>query len=154
MAASLEDWSSFGRGFGLKMLSSLYDFGMHIGVAFQLKDDLLDVYGDAEVFGKNIGGDILCNKKTYMLIKALEHANADQHDQLNSWINAETFQPAEKIAAVTELYDRIGVKAVCENKMCGILATGQWKACAVVSIAEEKKEELKKMIENLMHREV
>lgn len=58
----------------------LYDFGMHIGVAFQLKDDLLDVYGNAKVFGKNIGGDILCNKKTYMLIKALEHANADQHN--------------------------------------------------------------------------
>ena len=116
---------------------------MHIGVAFQLKDDLLDVYGNAKVFGKNIGGDILCNKKTYMLIKALEHANADQHNQLNSWINAETFQPAEKIAAVTELYDRI---LEYSNRAM--------ESLAAVSIAEEKKEELKKIIENLIHREV
>jgi geranylgeranyl diphosphate synthase type II len=100
---------------------------------------LLDVYGNAKVFGKNIGGDILCNKKTYMLIKALEHANADQHNQLNSWINAETFQPAEKIAAVTELYDRIGVKAVCENKILEY-SNRAMESLAAVSIAEEKTE--------------
>ena len=131
----------------------LYDFGMHIGVAFQLKDDFLDVYGNAKVFGKNIGGDILCNKKTYMLIKALEHANAEQRDQLNGWINAENFQPAEKIAAVTELYDRIGVKEICEDKMSEY-SNRAMESLAAVSLAEEKKEELKKIIENLMHREV
>ena len=131
----------------------LYDFGIKMGLAFQLQDDYLDVYGDSKVFGKNIGGDILCNKKTYMLIKALEHANADQHNQLNSWINAETFQPAEKIAAVTELYDRIGVKAVCENKILEY-SNRAMESLAAVSIAEEKKEELKKIIENLIHREV
>ena len=87
-----------------------------------------------------------------MLIKALEHANADQHNQLNSWINAETFQPAEKIAAVTELYDRIGVKAVCENKILSI-ATGQWKALQL-SVLQKKKRRTEKIIENLIHREV
>ena len=88
-----------------------------------------------------------------MLIKALEHANADQHNQLNSWINAETFQPAEKIAAVTELYDRIGVKAVCENKILEY-SNRAMESLAAVSIAKEKKEELKKIIENLIYREV
>lgn len=73
-----------------------------------------------------------------MLIKALEHANADQHNQLNSWINAETFQPAEKIAAVTELYDRIGVKAVCENKILEY-SNRAMESLAAVSIAEEKR---------------
>ncbi|MFR8554230.1 MAG: polyprenyl synthetase family protein [Bacteroides cellulosilyticus] len=101
LAASLKIGAMFGWSTPVEDAERLYDFGMQIGVAFQLQDDLLDVYGDPAVFGKNIGGDILCNKKTYMLIKALEHANADQHKQLNSWINAETFQPAEKIAAVT-----------------------------------------------------
>lgn len=152
LAASLKIGARLG-GASVEDADRLYDFGMHIGVAFQLKDDLLDVYGNAKVFGKNIGGDILCNKKTYMLIKALEHANADQHNQLNSWINAETFQPAEKIAAVTELYDRIGVKAVCENKILEY-SNRAMESLAAVSIAEEKKEELKKIIENLIHREV
>ena len=90
---------------------------MNLGVAFQLKDDFLDVYGDAAVFGKNIGGDILCDKKTYMLIKAFEHADAGQLDCLNAWVGAVSFNPEEKIAAVTELYDRIGVKELCEKKM-------------------------------------
>ena len=75
---------------------NLYHFGMHIGVAFQLQDDLLDVYGDPEVFGKKIGGDILCNKKTYMLIKALEHADEKQQEELNRWLNAENFSTSRK----------------------------------------------------------
>lgn len=77
---------------------------------------MLDVYGDAAVFGKNIGGDILCNKKTYMLIKALDHADKEQLSQLEHWITIADFNPVEKIAAVTDLYNQIGVKGLCENK--------------------------------------
>lgn len=77
----------------------------------------------------------------------------EQRSQLNRWINAETFQPAEKIAAVTELYDRIGVKEICENKMSEY-SNRAMESLAAVGIAEEKKEELRKIIENLMHREV
>lgn len=88
-----------------------------------------------------------------MLIKVLEHADAEQRDQLNGWINAENFQPAEKIAAVTELYDRIGVKEICEDKMAEY-SNRAMESLAAVSLAGEKKEELKKIIENLMHREV
>lgn len=131
----------------------LYDFGVNVGVAFQLKDDLLDVYGNPEVFGKNIGGDILCNKKTYMLIMALQHANAEQRSLLEQWINAETFQQSEKIAAVTELYNQIGVKGICESKMKEY-SNRAMECLKSVSVADEKKEELKKIIDNLMHREV
>ncbi len=75
------------------MRSSCMILACNLGVAFQLKDDFLDVYGDAAVFGKNIGGDILCNKKTYMLIKAFEHADEEQLTRLNAWVDADAFQP-------------------------------------------------------------
>ena len=93
----------------------LYQLGERIGLAFQLQDDLLDVYGDFETFGKRIGGDILCNKKTYLLINALLGADESQRSELLAWINAVDFVEEEKIAAVTRIYDAIGVRALCEN---------------------------------------
>jgi geranylgeranyl diphosphate synthase type II len=93
----------------------LYRFGESVGLAFQLQDDMLDVYGDFETFGKKIGGDILCNKKTYLLIKALEGANEEQRAELESWINATEYDPEEKISAVTRLYNEIGVRAICQD---------------------------------------
>jgi geranylgeranyl diphosphate synthase type II len=93
----------------------LYRFGESIGLAFQLQDDMLDVYGDFETFGKRIGGDILCNKKTYLLIKAMEGADENQHSQLVKWIEAEEYNPEEKVAAVTSLYNEIGVRQICED---------------------------------------
>ena len=74
----------------------LYEFGVKMGLAFQLQDDYLDVYGNPEVFGKNVGGDILCNKKTYMLITALELADDQQRQELNHWLTATDYVPAEK----------------------------------------------------------
>ena len=96
LATSLKIGARLG-GSSLEDAERLYDFGMNLGVAFQLKDDLLDVYGDTAVFGKNIGGDILCNKKTYLLIKAFEHADEGQLGQLNAWVDAQSFDPAEKL---------------------------------------------------------
>ena len=93
----------------------LYRFGESIGLAFQLQDDLLDVYGDFESFGKRIGGDILCNKKTYLLIKALEGANETQRKELETWITASEYDADEKVAAVTALYNQIGVRQLCEE---------------------------------------
>ena len=93
----------------------LYRFGESIGLAFQLQDDMLDVYGNFETFGKRIGGDILCNKKTYLLIKALEGADENQHSQLVKWIEAEEYDSEEKVAAVTSLYNEIGVRQICED---------------------------------------
>lgn len=115
-----------------------------MGVAFQLKDDLLDVYGDAAVFGKNIGGDILCNKKTYMLIKALDHADKEQLSQLEHWITIADFNPVEKIAAVTDLYNQIGVKGLCENKMVEY-SDKAMGSLAAVSVSDEKKKSWKNL---------
>ena len=93
----------------------LYRFGENLGLAFQLQDDMLDVYGNFETFGKKIGGDILCNKKTYLLIKALEGADVQQRKELEGWINATEYVPEEKVAAVTALYNAIGVRSVCND---------------------------------------
>ena len=79
----------------------LYEFGVKMGLAFQLQDDFLDVYGDPKVFGKNIGGDILCNKKTFMLITALSQANEAQRTELEKWLAAYDYVPEEKISEVT-----------------------------------------------------
>lgn len=95
----------------------LYQFGVNIGLAFQLKDDYLDVYGDSAVFGKNIGGDILNNKKTYMLINALRLSEGKDREELLSWISAKEYNPEEKIRCVTDIYTRSGIKELCEGKM-------------------------------------
>ena len=97
--------------------SKLRNFGIHMGIGFQLKDDLLDVYGDQEKFGKQVGGDIIANKKTFLLIKALELANSDEKNALNQLIENKNFNPTEKVAAVKAIYDEIGIKELTEEKM-------------------------------------
>ncbi len=131
---------------------ALYDFGMNMGVAFQLQDDWLDVYGDPAVFGKNIGGDILCNKKTYLLIKAAERADADQRAQLEAWVDAVSFDPNEKIEAVTTLYNQLGVRELCREKI-GEYTRRAKVSLAAVNVAAEKKRELEKLLNDLMCRE-
>ena len=96
---------------------NLYKFGELIGLAFQLQDDYLDVYGDAKVFGKKIGGDITSNKKTYMLINAFNMANDIQRKELDSLIGAEDFDRDEKIASVTRLYNEIGIDKLAQKKI-------------------------------------
>lgn len=139
-------------GAGEEDAQNLYDFGIHIGLAFQLKDDLLDVYGDEATFGKKIGGDILCNKKTYLLIHALELAEGNDAIELQKWLNTndETTNNL-KISAVTELYNKLGVKAICEDKMQDFYT----KAIANlenVSVADNKKQELRNLAAILMLR--
>ena len=131
----------------------LYDFGVNLGLAFQLKDDWLDVYGDPKVFGKNIGGDILCNKKSYLLIQALERASDDQRKELERWLAADEFVPAEKIAAVTRLYDAIGVGALCEEKIQAYTRQAEENLLRV-EVEPGRKQELQKLMEALMRRNV
>jgi geranylgeranyl diphosphate synthase type II len=119
----------------------LYRFGESVGLAFQLQDDLLDVYGDFDTFGKRIGGDILCNKKTYMLIKALEGADETQRSQLEHWIDAKEYNPNEKVAAVTSLYNEIGVRALCEDLINKYFDEAR-QVLDKVSLPAEKKEVL------------
>lgn len=97
--------------------SALYSFGEKIGLAFQLQDDMLDVYGDFKTFGKKIGGDILCNKKTYMLIQALANSKGWTHKELLDWINASEYDADEKISAVTAIYDQVGVRSMCQERI-------------------------------------
>ena len=130
----------------------LYDFGINLGIVFQLKDDLLDVYGNPEVFGKNIGGDILCNKKTYLLIKALELADEKQRRALDFWIDADTYVPEKKIAAVTALYDEIGVKNVCEGLMDEYLIEAR-AALSAVNVPSERKHALEELMDKLTIRQ-
>lgn len=97
----------------------LYDFGKHIGIAFQLQDDILDVYADAEKFGKQKGGDIIANKKTYLLLKALEMAESNRYmkEELNQWVNAPHFDAKEKVDAVTNIYNFLNVKELARAEM-------------------------------------
>lgn len=92
----------------------LYEFGRTIGIAFQLHDDILDVYGDAAQFGKQTGGDILANKKTFLLLKALERANGYKKEELLQWLQAPASAGAEKVKAVTAIYDYLGIKELAE----------------------------------------
>lgn len=93
------------------------DFGVNMGVGFQLMDDILDVYADQAKFGKQVGGDIISNKKTFLLINALELAEGEQKSELNSWLSKENFDTSEKVAAVTELYNSLQIRALAEAKM-------------------------------------
>ena len=131
----------------------LYDFGVKIGLAFQLQDDWLDVYGDPKVFGKNIGGDILCNKKTYMLITALEEANEEQRAVLEGWLAAHDYVPAEKIAAVTALYNEIGVGKRCKEKAEALNAEG-FGILDSINLPEERKAVLREYACSMLNRNV
>ena len=131
----------------------LYDFGVKVGLAFQLQDDWLDVYGDPKVFGKNIGGDILCNKKTFMLITALEKANGQQRAELEKWLAAVDYEPAEKIAAVTALYNEIGVDKLCKAKAEALNAEG-FAVLDSVNLPEERKQVLRDYACRLLNRNV
>lgn len=95
---------------------ALYQYGLHIGLAFQIQDDILDVYGDPKTFGKAIGGDICCNKKTFLLLTALHTADATSQAELNEWLRISD-RNEEKIAAVTAIYDRLGVRKAGEQAM-------------------------------------
>lgn len=130
---------------------SLYKFGEQIGLAFQLQDDYLDVYGDSKVFGKKIGGDITSNKKTFMLINAFSHANEAQRQELEKWVNAKSFDREEKIAAVTRLYNEIGIDKMAQDKIAFYFEQSK-KYLDAVQVPAERKEELLKYAQRMMKR--
>lgn len=130
----------------------LYDFGINIGLAFQLKDDLLDVYGDSGRFGKPIGGDILNNKKTFLLIKAYQLSNEEQRKTLDKWINADKFDSEDKINAVKNIYNELNLSFESDNLIKKYYLAAQ-KYLSSVSIPEERKVQLYKLTDLLMNRE-
>jgi geranylgeranyl diphosphate synthase type II len=96
---------------------ALYDFGVNIGIGFQLMDDLLDAYADPKKFGKQVGGDIIANKKTYLLITALENANASQRKALKYWLEVKKFDKKKKVQAVKAIYDHLNIPSLTEKKI-------------------------------------
>ena len=130
----------------------LYRYGELVGLAFQLQDDFLDVYGDPKVFGKAIGGDITSNKKTYMLINALNRSNNSQRAELEHWIQAKDFDAKEKIAAVTRIYNEIGIDKLAKQKIDEYFEEGR-RLLASLNVADSRKAELTGYVNGMMKRE-
>jgi len=130
-----------------------YTFGKDLGIAFQLQDDLLDVYGDPEKFGKQVGGDIISNKKTYLLLKAMELATGNTAQELNRWIDSTDFDPQEKVEAVKSIYAELGIADLTRKEMDRFYdhAIHQMKK---IPVADPQKAGLMALAESLMVREV
>ena len=122
-----------------------------MGLAFQLQDDLLDVYGDPAVFGKKIGGDILCNKKTYLYISARARANAAMHEELDRWALYDGPDPQSKIDGVKAVYDALRVREQSES-LIGALFAEAMAVLGEVSAPAERKTVLKEYVNSLMNR--
>ncbi|MBO7137279.1 MAG: polyprenyl synthetase family protein [Bacteroidaceae bacterium] len=131
---------------------SLYRYGECLGLAFQLQDDFLDVYGDPKVFGKKIGGDILCDKKTFMLINALLHASDEDRAELQRWIGNKDCDPDEKIKAVTALYTKVGVDRMAQERMNAYYSEAE-AYLNKVNLPDERKQILRDIALELMGRQ-
>lgn len=133
----------------------LYDFGKHLGIAFQLQDDILDVYADAGKFGKQVGGDIAANKKTFLLLKALEMAESNRYvkEELHQWINAPHFEPQEKVEAITGIYNFLNIRELAKKEMNRHYKTAL-QLLENLSVNPEKKKDLMLLAESLKVREV
>ena len=130
---------------------ALYDFGIAIGMAFQLQDDVLDCYGDESVFGKKTGGDIVENKKTFLLLKALELASPEVRNDLLRWYSVSPEDPREKIVAVKSHFDSLNVKAVTEQVIASYHS--QADACLdAVKVPETRKAALREYARLLLGR--
>ena len=127
----------------------LYDFGLNLGIAFQIKDDILDVFGDAALVGKKVGGDILANKKTYLLLKALEDGDEDQNISLKRWLSKEG--GVDKVEAVTEIFEALSVKEKADEVMDGYYQKSI-EALDAIQIDDSKKQYLYEFAAGLMSR--
>ncbi len=132
-------------------LANLYAYGETMGMAFQLQDDMLDAYGDVEVFGKKIGGDIVCNKKTFLLIKAMELASDEQRAVIKEWMSKKSFDEQEKIAAIKAVYDELDICKVCQERINELFAKCDSYIDAV-SVPAERKVALKSFVDSLLNR--
>src|SRR5690606_32587676 len=132
--------------------SNLYTFGVNIGIAFQLQDDILDVYGDPSKFGKQVGGDIIENKKTYLLIHALRLAETQAAQDLSNWLQATSFNAAEKVRAVKDIYDSLAIRPLAEEVKRNF-AEKAYKALDAIDVTIDRKQVLKQFAQDLLVRE-
>ncbi|TWR31194.1 polyprenyl synthetase family protein [Mucilaginibacter pallidiroseus] len=130
----------------------LSTFGENLGIAFQLQDDILDVYGNPLVFGKQVGGDIISNKKTYLLIKALELVKGSQADDLSQFLASKNFNNAEKVTAVTQIYNNVNVRSYAETEM-QVYADKAFEALEKINLPENNKQYLRDFADGLLVRE-
>ncbi len=130
----------------------LRDFGINIGIGFQLKDDLLDVFGDQKKFGKQVGGDIIANKKTFLLIHALENAEGEMAEKLEYWLNLQSFDKAKKVEAVTEIYEKLDIPGITQSKIESYFDKG-FQALSAVDLDTPGKKQLEAFAKSLINRE-
>ncbi|MCF2499409.1 polyprenyl synthetase family protein [Dyadobacter sp. CY357] len=130
----------------------LYSAGENMGIGFQLKDDLLDVYGDPDKFGKQVGGDIISNKKTFLLIEALSKADQESKAELDKWIGLADFDKQEKVAGITAIYEKLGIRAFTEQKIQEYFTKGL-SSLHALKIDEARKQPLLQFAEQLVERE-
>lgn len=152
LGASLEVGALI-AGVSPKQANHLYEFGRNMGIAFQLRDDYLDLYADPEKFGKQVGGDVISNKKTFMLIKALELAKDNDAIELNNWLNAVTFNASEKVAAIKNIFDQLSIPQLL-NAAVASYASLAWKEFEQIEAAEDKKKIMSDFMKGLLAREV
>ena len=129
----------------------LYEFGRNLGLAFQIQDDLLDIYGDVKVFGKIPGGDIISNKKTFLLVKALEITSGEQLKQLQEQFAMKEFDPVIKVKKVIDLYDKLKIKVVTENLANDYINTA-FSLLEKIGVVKERKKELVQIASSLIGR--
>jgi geranylgeranyl diphosphate synthase type II len=132
--------------------SLLYCFGEELGIAFQLQDDILDVYGDPDKFGKQVGGDILSNKKTYLLIKALELAQGNTLTELNHWLAIKDFEPSAKVHAIKTIYAQLNIREQAEAEM-NRHAQIALQNFEKINLPDERKSILKEFADQLLVRD-
>ncbi|MDE0472620.1 MAG: polyprenyl synthetase family protein [Ekhidna sp.] len=132
-------------------LRKLNSIGQQAGIGFQLMDDLLDVYADGATFGKQVGGDIASNKKTYLMLKALELANPSQKKELDRWLYSPDSDTNEKFAAIRTIYSEIGIFELMQTKMNAYYDKA-FSLLEALEVREEGKEALKKFLQKLMRR--
>lgn len=132
-------------------VQNLYDFGIHLGLAFQLQDDLLDAYGDVAVFGKMTGQDIRDNKKTYLILKALEKGNAEQQKELRALFTSIPEDSETKVARVLEIYSELGIREEVEIAVQEEFSKAQ-QHLENIAVREEQKRPLREMMEMLLGR--
>lgn len=132
--------------------NTIYDMAVNLGLAFQLQDDYLDVWGDPATFGKEIGGDIANNKKTFLLINALEQATGDDAIELQQWLNIDPSFKMQKIAAVTAIYERLGLKEL-SRKAIEDYSQRALTLLYQIEMSEDARQAFEALISKLVNRE-
>jgi geranylgeranyl diphosphate synthase, type II len=139
-------------GASAKDADLIEQFGENIGIAFQLHDDILDVYADPEKFGKQVGGDIIANKKTFLLLKALELAEGDTKTALKTWTASKAFNAQEKVKTVRAVYDKLNIQQIAKEHM-NHYRDKALASFAQINVSDERKADLLTLTNQLMDRE-